>query len=134
MPPPVPRWVNVTYWIVTILFCLMMILGGITEIMTNEEGVAMFNALGLTPKLLPFIGAAKILGVIALLIPGFPRIREWAYAGFVFDFIGAAYLWISVGNPGEAGGPIVGLVLCLLSYWLYRKRFHAQNPTYGIVR
>ena len=51
--------------------------------------------------MLPFIGVAKLLGSVGLLIPGFPRLKEWAYAGLFFDLTGAVYAALSVGgwNP-----------------------------------
>ena len=65
--------------------------GFYSDIMSVPDAVALFNHLGYPTYLLPFIGIAKLLGVVAILIPGFPRIKEWAYAGFVFDLTGAMY-------------------------------------------
>ncbi|MGV2448107.1 UNVERIFIED_CONTAM: DoxX family protein, partial [Bacillus sp. ATCC 13368] len=76
---------KIIYWIFTGLLVALMVLGSIPDIMSVPDAVALFNHLGYPTYLLPFIGIAKLLGVVAILIPGFPRIKEWAYAGFVFD-------------------------------------------------
>ena len=49
--------------------------------------------------MITFLDVAKILGVIAILIPGYPRLKEWAYAGLAFDLIGATYAQIAKGYP-----------------------------------
>ena len=61
----------------------------------------MFRHLGYPTYLLPFVGTAKILGVAAVLFPGFGRVKEWAYAGLVFDLTGALHSHLSVGDPAE---------------------------------
>lgn len=88
-----------------------MVLGSIPDIMSVPNAVALFNHLGYPTYLLPFLGIAKLLGVVAIIIPGFPRIKEWAYAGFVFDLTGAMYSSISVGDPASEWASI--------HYWVY---------------
>lgn len=87
----------------------------------------MFKHLGYPPYLLPFIGVAKILGVIAVLVPGFPRLKEWAYAGLVFDLIGAFYSHLAVGDPVSYWiFPLIALALVFGSYFFYRKTLTTQ--------
>lgn len=77
---------------------------------------------------LPFIGVAKVLGVIGILIPGYPRVKEWAYAGLFFDLAGATYSVIATFGlrPDMAGMlPIFGLFA--LSYIYYHKRLRGEN-------
>ena len=77
--------------------------------------------LGYPAYLLRFIGTAKALGVAAVLVPGLPRLREWAYAGLVFDLTGALYSHLSVGDPASIWiFAVVGLVLVTGSYLLQR--------------
>ena len=65
------------------------------------------------------IGAAKLLGVVALLVPGWPLLKEWAYAGFAFDLIGATASHIFVGDTlGETLPPVAMFVLGAVSYHL----------------
>lgn len=97
-------------------------LSGIPDILKIPEAVQIFSHLGYPMYLLPFIGVAKILGAIAILYPGFPRLKEWAYAGIAFDLIGAFYSHLSVGDPpGALAPPLVGLALTAGSYILYHK-------------
>ncbi len=118
---------KIIYWIVTILAAVFMTMAAVPDILRMPEAVEIFKHLGYPEYLIPFIGVAKILGVIAVLVPGFPRLKEWAYAGLVFDLIGALYSHISVGDPPSAWVfAIVGLVLVGGSYFLYRK-LHAVN-------
>jgi uncharacterized membrane protein YphA (DoxX/SURF4 family) len=75
-----------------------MITSTIPNILSAPEWVDVFKQLGYPLYMLPFIGIAKLLGIIALLIPGFPRIKEWAYAGMFFDLTGAVYSGLVVGG------------------------------------
>lgn len=86
------------FWISTGLFCAFMLSSAIPNMLSAPEWVEIFKQLGYPLYLLPFIGAAKLLGVLALLVPGFPRIREWAYAGFFFDLTGAMFSALTVGG------------------------------------
>jgi uncharacterized membrane protein YphA (DoxX/SURF4 family) len=109
------------YWIVTGLMAAFMLMASIPDILRIPQAVQIFTHLGYPTYLLPFIGIAKTLGVLVVLLPGFSRLKEWAYAGLVFDLIGALYSHLSVGDPPSAWAmPIVGLVLVAGSYWLYR--------------
>ena len=75
-----------------------MLFSSIPDVMATPEATKfMSGMLGYPAYFTPFIGVAKILGVIAILIPGFPRIKEWAYAGLAYDLIGAVYSGIAVG-------------------------------------
>ena len=80
---------KILYWVFTILFSLMMLLSAYSSVLSQPEAVkGMHDGLGYPIYFIPFVGVAKILGVIAILVPGFPRIKEWAYAGFFFDRCG----------------------------------------------
>lgn len=115
--------IKIVYWIVTGLMAAFMLMASIPDVLQIPEAVAIFTHLGYPPYLLPFIGIAKILAVIAILLPGFPRLKEWAYAGLVFDLIGALYSHLSVGDPpSDWIFAVIGLVLVGGSYLLYRKK------------
>lgn len=114
---------NIAYWIITSILALLMLFSGLSNIIFIPAAVPVFSHLGYPSYLIPFLGVAKTLGAIAILIPGFPRIKEWAYAGLTFDLIGAMYSGISVGDPVGAWGMIlIGLALIAASYLLYHKR------------
>ena len=76
------------YWVATALFCLAMTAGGMMNLMRAEMQKEAMAALGYPVYLMTILGVAKILGVIALLIPKTPLLKEWAYAGFTFDLLG----------------------------------------------
>ncbi|WP_309487761.1 DoxX family protein [Bacillus sp. SD075] len=104
------------------LLVALMVLGSIPDIMSVPDADALFNHLGYPTYLLPFIGIAKLLGVVAILIPGFPRIKEWAYAGFVFDLTGAMYSSISVGDTNSGWLLFIsGYILIAGSYIYHHK-------------
>jgi uncharacterized membrane protein YphA (DoxX/SURF4 family) len=110
------------YWIVTGLMAAFMLMASVPDILQVPQAVEIFRHLGYPTYLLPFIGIAKTLGVVAVLLPGFSRLKEWAYAGLIFDLIGALYSHLSVGDPLAAWAmPIIGLVLVIGSYSLYRQ-------------
>ena len=113
------------YWIFTGLFAAFMMMASIPDILNVPDAVAVFKHLGYPTYLLPFIGIAKILGVIAVLIPGFPRIKEWAYAGLCFDLLGALYSSVEVHDPISSVVPsIIGIVLLVGSYIFYHKKLN----------
>ena len=114
---------NRLYWIVTSLMAAFMSMASIPDILRIPQAVEVFTHLGYPTYLLPFIGVAKMLGVIAVLVPGFHRLKEWAYAGLIFDLLGALYSHLAVGDPPSAWSfPIIGLVLVAGSYQLFRRR------------
>ena len=77
---------------------------------------------GYPTYLLPFIGIAKILAVLTILIPGFSALKEWAYAGLVFDLVGAWYSHFAVGDLANVWiFAVIALLMVLASYFLYKK-------------
>ncbi|MBP9222195.1 MAG: DoxX family protein, partial [Chitinophagales bacterium] len=83
---------KILYWVFTGLFGAFMLFSAIPDLLTVPDAVKMVHDdLGYPVYIIPFLGLAKILGVIAIIIPGFPRIKEWAYAGLAYDLIGATY-------------------------------------------
>ncbi len=115
--------ITISYWIVTVLFAALMTLSAIPDVMRDPAALEFFNHLGYPAYLLPFLGVAKLLGVVAVLYPGFPRLKEWAYAGLAFDLIGAFYSHILVGDPVNFWiFSVIALVLLFASYFLYHKK------------
>jgi uncharacterized membrane protein YphA (DoxX/SURF4 family) len=110
-------------WVSTVLFCAFMLTSAIPNILSSKEWVTVFEQLGYPLYMLPFLGVAKLLGVIVLLIPGFNRLKEWAYAGLFFDLVGAVYSGLAVG--GFDPKMLVMLIpfgLGALSYVYHHKR------------
>lgn len=114
---------NLLYWIVTGLMAAFMLMASIPDILRVQQAVDVFKHLGYPTYLLPFLGTAKTLGVIAILAPAGRRLKEWAYAGLTFDLIGALYSHLAVGDPPSAWAfPVIGLCLVAGSYLVYRNR------------
>lgn len=84
------------YWTTTILFSAFMIFSAIPDMLVVEDAKQFMTHLGYPVYFIPFIGVAKLLGSITILIPGFKKLKEWAYAGLIFDLTGAVYSVVSV--------------------------------------
>ena len=118
---------NVLYWSVTGLFCLLIIVSAVPDIMRVPQAVEMVeHHLGYPPYFLQYLGVAKLLGALTILQPKFPRLKEWAFVGVAFDLISAMYSSISVGDPVAQWAPItIGLVLLAAAYTLHHRRVGA---------
>jgi len=120
--------VNIIYWIFTGLLLAAMGLGAIPDLLSMPDALAVFKHLGYPAYLSPFMGVVKLLGVIAILIPGYPRIKEWVYAGFVFDLTGATYSSLAIGTPLLQVLPmLIGYALIIGSYIYHHKRLKAKQ-------
>ena len=120
--------INIIYWIFTGLLLAAMGLGAIPDLLSMPDALAVFKQLGYPAYLSPFMGAVKLLGVIAILIPGFPQIKEWVYAGFVYDLTGATYSSIAIGTPILQVLPmLIGYALIIISYIYHHKRLKAKQ-------
>ena len=109
----------IAYWAVTALFCFAMTASGTMNLLRVEQMKESITALGYPEYLMTILGVAKVLGVIALLIPGAPLLKEWAYAGFTFDLLGASASHAFVGDPiAETIVPLVVLGIAAASYFL----------------
>lgn len=111
---------KIIYWIATVWLALGMASTGIVQLMHVEEELALMNNLGYPAYLLTILGIWKILGVIAILVPKFPLLKEWTYAGFFFAMSGAVFSHIASGSPAmEMFGPVLLIVLTIVS-WYFR--------------
>lgn len=118
---------KIIYWIATVWLSLGMVATGIQQLLKMEveealapPGVYGITQLGYPVYFLTIIGVWKILGVVALLIPKFPLLKEWAYAGFFFLMTGAVYSHIAVGHSaGELFPSLLLLILTVVS-WYFR--------------
>jgi DoxX-like family len=111
------------YWSVTGVMAAFMLMASIPDILRIPQAVEVFTHLGYPTYLLPFLGIAKTLAVITILAPGFLWLKEWAYAGLIFDLIGAFYSHLAVGDPPSAWMlPVIGLCLVSGSYLAHRTQ------------
>ncbi|MCU0347948.1 MAG: DoxX family protein [Saprospiraceae bacterium] len=120
--------INLLYWIVTGLFAAFMIFSSISNVTSSPEAVQFISDhLGYPKYIIPFLGIAKILGCIAILIPSFRRIKEWAYAGLFFDLAGAAGSIIAVeGLKPQSLLMLVFFGFLFASYFLWHKKLETQ--------
>jgi hypothetical protein len=109
---------TVIYWIATILLAAFMAFNAYAYLTHSPMMMAAFASLGYPSYFSNILGVAKILGVLALLIPGAVRLKEWAYAGFTFTFCGAFFSHLASAQQKEALMPIFALVVLALSYLL----------------
>jgi len=111
---------KIIYWIATVWLALGMTSTGIVQLIKMKEETVMMAHLGYPLYFLTLLGIWKILGVIAILIPKFPSLKEWAYAGFFFAMSGAVFSHLAVGDAAkDLFGPVLLLVLTALS-WYFR--------------
>lgn len=115
---------KILYWVFTALFAAFMTFSAIGNIMVDEQSVQFLSGYLKYPVyFIPFIGWAKLLGSVAILVPGFPRIKEWAYAGLFFDLAGATYSLLASGTPvTQIAGMSMPVLLGVLSYVFYHKK------------
>jgi len=111
---------KIVYWIATIWLALGMTSSAVVQLLRVPEGVQSVTHLGYPAYLLTILGVWKILGVVTILAPQFPILKEWAYAGFFFVASGALVSHITMGDPiGEIFPAILLLVLTVVS-WYFR--------------
>lgn len=128
---------KVLYWVFTGLFAAFMLMSAIPDIFSIQIAKDGFAKMDMPLYLLPFLGIAKALGVVAIVVPGYPRIKEWAYAGLIFDLIGATYAIVSSGQAvNEDGGVIfmiIPITLAILSYIYYHKKLRVESVQSAIA-
>lgn len=114
-----PKTITILYWIFTVLFALAML----STCLPNEEGSFITEILGYPGYFVNYIAVMKVLGVIAILIPGFPRVKEWAYAGLFLDMVSAVYSFYATSTlTVETSGMLLFFGLGIASYVFYHKK------------
>lgn len=113
------------YWATTAAIALETLAGGVTDLIHGREVlvvgqpvVEVVTHLGFPVYVLTILGVWKLLGAIVLLAPGFPRLKEWAYAGIFFELTGAAVSFALLGESANLGGPLTLAALTLASWAL----------------
>jgi uncharacterized membrane protein len=111
---------KIIYWTSTALLSFGMLGSGISQLLHQKEMNELITHIGYPLYLMYIIGVWKILGVIAILIPKFKLLKEWAYAGFFFLMTGALASHLFMGDSGNAiYGPFFQTVFIILS-WYFR--------------
>jgi hypothetical protein len=119
---------KIIYWISTIWLALGMLATGTLQLLKVQAegalappGVYGITHLGYPVYFLTILGVWKVLGVVALLIPKFPLLKEWAYAGFFFAMSGAAFSHIAIGDPTNEIFPSLLLLILTVVSWYFRR-------------
>ena len=107
---------RVTYWATTGLLAALSAFAGFSYLTASPEAVTGFTHVGYPQQLRVILGIAKLAGAIALVVPGFPRLKEWAYAGFAFAWIAAFVAHYLAGDGAQSLLPLVLLVVLGISY------------------
>jgi uncharacterized membrane protein len=111
---------KIIYWISTIWLALGMLASGLQQIFHTKSFVDIIVPLGYPIYFLTILGMWKILGVVALLIPKFPLLKEWAYAGFFFAMSGAMFSHIASGSSLSEIFPSLILLIMIVLSWYFR--------------
>jgi hypothetical protein len=110
------------YWIATIVFALWLLGDGLAGVLQNQVGKESLMQLGYPMYVLIITGVAKVLGAIAILQTRYRTIKEWAFAGYAIDCLGAAASWIFVG--GHTANVVMAFVflgIMFIPYYLWKK-------------
>jgi len=110
----------IVYWVATGLLVFELVLGGIWDVLRVPHVCIVFERLGYPLYLLVILGVWKLLGSVALVIPRFPRLKEWAYAGVVFNLTGALVSHVASGDiePGPMSYLVVMVGITATSWSL----------------
>jgi len=114
------KTMKILYWIFTAWLALGMLSTGIVQFIGVEEEVASFKHLGYPTYLMTLLAVWKVLGVVAILLPRLPLLKEWAYAGFFFVSSGAAISHAVLGDGISEIFPSILLLLLTAASWYLR--------------
>jgi DoxX-like family len=111
---------KIIYWATTGFLAFGMLSQGVAQTFHTKGYVDMLAHLGYPIYLLTILGIWKFLGVAALLVPKFPLLKEWAYAGFFFAMSGAVFSHIASGDSVVAIFPALFLLILIVTSWYFR--------------
>ena len=111
---------KIIYWITTIFLSIGMTAGGVQQMLQIGGYNEIASSLGYPLYVLSILGVWKLLGVVAILIPGFLLLKEWAYAGFFFVMSGALISHLAVGQPFTEALPSLILLSVTVLSWYFR--------------
>ena len=120
---------KIIYWICTIVIVGFMLFSAVgTFLIHTPDSAEMLKRIQMPEYIMKFLAVCKILGAIAILIPGYPRLKEWAYAGYFFDLLGASYCMMEGGYPVAQWASIFIFIAILFgSYFTYHKKLSAAG-------
>lgn len=115
------------FWISTVFVCLAFALSGIANLVHAPHIARDMAHLGYPPYFSTLLGAWKVLGAIAIAVPRFPRVKEWAYAGMMFDLTGAAFSRGVMGDGPAGVVPPLVIASLVIASWTLRSPNERQR-------
>ena len=118
------RKTTIAFWVLTLLVLLPTAGSGVAEVFTSgpEQTIKAMQVLGYPLYLMKILGTAKILGAMAILTGHSKMLKEWAFAGFAINFIGATASHLLAGDSAKAPMPFVFFILLMGAYYFSKKR------------
>jgi hypothetical protein len=112
---------TIGYWVATglLVFCMT---GGIFELLGAKTTIEGFTRLGYPSYIIPALGFGKVLAVLAILWPGLPRLKEWAYAGIFFNMMGAIVSHVALDDPAWSTAVCITIAAITLASWALRPQ------------
>jgi uncharacterized membrane protein YphA (DoxX/SURF4 family) len=121
------RSCTIAYWVTTVLVAAELVVGGAWDITRILYVRTIIEHLGYPSYFLVILGLWKVLGAAALLVPRFPRLKEWAYAGAFFNYTGALASHLAVGDGADIG--LIVLAGVLVASWALRPSARRLGPS-----
>jgi hypothetical protein len=122
---------NIIYWISTFLFAALMIFSAVDGVQPSQSAIQLIHdQMGYPVYIIQFISIAKLIGCLAILIPGLNRsMKEWAYAGLFFDLAGATYSGLAAGGQFDPRilGMLAWIIPGIVSYYYWHKKINRQS-------
>jgi hypothetical protein len=122
--------INIIYWIATLIFVALMIFSSVGGIQPSQQSIQILHeGLGYPVYFIQYISIAKLIGCIAILIPGLNKtVKEWAYAGLFFDLAGAVYSGVAASGKFD---PLILTMLIwiipgIVSYYFWHKKIQRE--------
>jgi hypothetical protein len=113
---------SIAFWVTTIFGPTSFVIGGVIGLTGSPDAVAGLRHLGYPAYFGVLLGAWKLAGAIAITVPGLPRLKEWAYAGFVFDLTAAAISHAALGDPAVDIVAPLGFLALVVASWALRPQ------------
>lgn len=111
---------KIIYWVATIWLAAAMLASGVQQLLQMKSFADIILPLGYPLYFLSILGVWKILGVLAILLPGYKLIKEWAYAGFFFAMSGGIVSYLATGSPVKDMIPCIILLIMTVLSWYFR--------------
>jgi hypothetical protein len=131
---------SIGYWVATTLIALETFVGGITdlvhggtELVAGPPVVGVVTHLGYPVYILRILGVWKLIGAVVIVVPGLPRLKEWAYAGVFFELTGAAASFVLHGEiTSDLAAPLILAALAMIS-WALRPEGRVLGSVFPVA-